>query len=65
MDRSKPHHIIVKPDGKIDASCDGKNAWDDLVQGYVPKIIDMSIIHWEEHKPETLQKLRKTLDAEF
>jgi hypothetical protein len=28
-------------------------------------MIDISIIHWEEYKPETLQKLRETLDAEF
>jgi hypothetical protein len=65
IDRSKPHHITVKPDGEIDAGCDGKNAWDDSVRGYVPKMIDISIIQWEEHKPETLQKLRDTLDAEF
>jgi hypothetical protein len=65
IDRSKPHHITVKADGEIDAGCEGKNAWDDSVRGYVPKIIDVSIIHWEEHKPETLHKLRETLDAEF
>jgi hypothetical protein len=45
MDRSKPHHITVKADGEIDVGCEGKNAWDDSVRGYVPKIIDMSIIH--------------------
>lgn len=31
IDRSKPHHIIVKPNGEIDAGCDEKNAWDDSV----------------------------------
>jgi hypothetical protein len=55
----------VKPNGEIDAGCNGKNAWDDSVWGYVPKMIDISITQWEEHKPETLQKLRDTLDAEF
>jgi hypothetical protein len=28
-------------------------------------MLDISVIEWEEHKPETLQKLRDTLDAEF
>jgi hypothetical protein len=28
-------------------------------------MLDISIIHWDEHKPETLKKLRETLDAEF
>jgi hypothetical protein len=45
IDRSKSHYITVKPDGKIDAGCNGKNAWDDSVRGYIPKMIDMSIIH--------------------
>ena len=61
----KPHKIKIKSSGEIDARCDGKNALDDAVRGYVPKMIDMSIIHWKEHKPETLQKLIDTLDAEF
>jgi hypothetical protein len=55
----------VKPDGEIDVGYNGKNVWNDSVRGYVPKMIDMSIIHWEEYKPKTLQKLRETLDAEF
>jgi hypothetical protein len=41
---SKPHHIRVKDGGEIDAGCLGKNAWDDSVRGYVPKMIDISII---------------------
>jgi hypothetical protein len=28
-------------------------------------MLDISIIHWDEHKSETLKKLRETLDAEF
>jgi hypothetical protein len=64
-ENKKPHKFRIKSGGEIDAGCDGKNAWDDAVRGYVPKMIDMSVIHWEEHKPETLQKLRDTLDAEF
>jgi hypothetical protein len=55
----------VKAGGEIDAGCSGKNVWDDYVRGYVSKMIDISIIDWEEHKPESLKKLRDTLDAEF
>jgi hypothetical protein len=28
-------------------------------------MIDINIIDWDEHKPETLKKLRDTLDREF
>jgi hypothetical protein len=45
MDRSKPYHITVKADGEIDIGCNGKNALDDSVRGYVPKIIDMGLMH--------------------
>jgi hypothetical protein len=64
-ERKKPHRIRVKSGGEIDGGCDGKNAWDDAVRRYVPKMIDISIIDWDEHKPETLKKLRDTLEGEF
>jgi hypothetical protein len=44
-ENKKSHRIRVKSGGEIDVGCDGKNAWNDAVQGYVPKMIDMSIIH--------------------
>jgi hypothetical protein len=55
----------VKLGREIDGGCDGKNACVDAVRGYVPKMIDINIIDWDEHKPETLKKLRDTLDREF
>jgi hypothetical protein len=61
----KPHQIRVKAGGEIYAGYEGKNAWDDSVRGYVSKMLDISIIHWDEHNPKTLKKLRETLDAEF
>ena len=54
IDRNKPHHITVKSDGEIDVGCDGKNMWDDCIWEYVLKMIDISVIYWDEYKPETL-----------
>lgn len=51
--------------GEVDASCEGKNAWDLSVRNFVPKILDMSIVDWSKHKPHTLLKLRELLDNEF
>jgi hypothetical protein len=64
-EKKKPLRIRVKSGGEIDAGYDRKNAWDDAVRGYVPKMIDISIIDWDEYKPEILKKVRDTLDGEF
>jgi hypothetical protein len=69
VDRSvvgkKPHQVRVKPTGDIDRACDGKNAWDDAVRTFVPRILDISVIEWEHHKTESVNKLREALYLEF
>jgi hypothetical protein len=61
----KPRQIIVKLGSEVDGACPGKNAWDDTVRALVPQILDFSIVDWKGQKPESVQKLRDRLDAEF
>jgi hypothetical protein len=61
----KPRQITVQPGGKVDGACPSKNAWDDTVRALVPRILDLSVVDWEGQKPESVQKLRDRLDAEF
>jgi benzoyl-CoA reductase/2-hydroxyglutaryl-CoA dehydratase subunit BcrC/BadD/HgdB len=55
----------MKPTGDIDGACEGKNTWDDAVRTFVPRIMDISAIEWEHHKPKSVQKLREALESEF
>jgi hypothetical protein len=61
----KPQQVVVKADGDIDTASKGKNAWDSTVQTFVPRLLDISIVNWESHRPELLKKLRDALDGEF
>jgi hypothetical protein len=61
----KSRQITVQPGGEVDGACLGKNAWDDTARALVPRILDLSVVDWEGQKPESVQKLRDRLDAEF
>ena len=61
----KPSFVVVQEGDEIDANCDGKNAWDEAIRNFVPKILDMSIVEWEKHPPNTRRKVREALDDEF
>ena len=61
----KPSLVVVQEGGEIDASSDGKNAWDEAIRNFVPKILDMSIVEWGKHPPNTTTKLREALDDKF
>jgi hypothetical protein len=61
----KPQQVRVKPGGDIDAASEGKNAWNSAVRTFVPRMLDISIVDWDSHKPESLKKLRDALDCEF
>ena len=62
---TKPSFVHVQEGGFINASSEGKNAWDTALRDFVPKIVDVSAVEWSQHKPQTLQRLRDALDKEF
>jgi len=61
----KASAIHVTRSGEIDASFLEKNDWDQSMRSLAPLIFDLSIVYWNNLKPHTLKKLRKTLDVEF
>jgi hypothetical protein len=54
----KLHYLEVKMGGEIDASCDGKNAWDATLRHHLPRVLDTSFIDWNVQKPKSLQLLK-------
>ncbi len=59
----KFHKIRIKGGGDVDEHCEGKNTWDEVVKTLLSQILD--IVKWESHTPESIEKLRATLDKEF
>ena len=61
----KPNWVFVLPGGEIDATCEGKNTWDEALRDLIPKCLDMSVVAWSKYDPQQLKKLRAALDNEF
>ena len=55
----------VKAGGGIDGGCEGKNEFDEALRSLVPRILDVSCVHWKDQPPNSVGKLRSALDAEF
>lgn len=61
----KPHKLLIKEDGSIDASCDGKPAWDETVRSLIDRFLDVSIVSYDKQKKEALEIVRERLDKDF
>ena len=61
----KPHRVRVKAGGGIDGGCEGKNEWDEALRSLIPRILDVSCVTWNDQSPNSVEKLRNALDAEF
>jgi hypothetical protein len=57
--------VKVKAGGGIDGGCEGKNEFDEALRTLVPRILDVSIVRWKDQLPQSVEKLRSALDAEF
>ncbi len=55
----------VTKHGKIDGSCDGKNEWDNAMQGLAPHILNMAVVKMGEQNPVDMAELRSQLDGLF
>jgi hypothetical protein len=60
-----PHRIWVRPRGHIDGRSEENNVWDEIIRTLIPKILNISVIEWDHHKPKSLDKLRASFDANF
>jgi hypothetical protein len=61
----KPNYVFVGEGGEVDAGCRGKNAWDEAIRDYTPRMLDMSCTTWSKQDPFAVRKLREALDTEF
>jgi hypothetical protein len=41
------------------------NVWDEIIRTLIPKIFNISVIEWDHHKSESLDKLKASFDANF
>jgi len=48
---AKPNRLFVSEFGKVDARCEGKNAWNEAICYLMPQTLDMSIVEWLKKKP--------------
>ncbi len=55
----------MQDNGDIDAACQGKNAWDEAIRDFTPKILDLSVVDWTQQAPQVVKRLRAALDSEF
>ncbi len=60
-----PHQGEVTKNGKIDGACDGKNIWDDKIQGFAPHHFNMAIVKVGDQNVVDMGELHKVMDIEF
>lgn len=61
----KPHKLVLKEDGTVDASCPAKPAWDEAIRSLLGRCLDVSILKIEKQNPQALTMIREKLDEEF
>jgi len=61
----KLHKIVIRPRDGINRGCNGKNAWEEAVRILIPWILNINVVEWERHDPDSLEKLQAALDNFF
>jgi hypothetical protein len=51
--------VEVTKNSKIDGACDGKNAWDNVIQGLAPCLLNLAVVKVSEQNPVDMEKLQK------
>ena len=57
--------MVVQKNGEVDAACQGKNAWDEAIQNFIPNFLDMNVVAWSKQARQAVKRLREALDNEF
>ena len=55
----------MKASGGIDGGCEGKNAFDEALRSFVPRILDVSVLKWKLLHSSSVEKMRSAIDNEF
>ena len=61
----KPYTVQVKDSGIIDSGCAGHLKWQEFVRNMTPRMLDMSVMKFEDQNEDSKEKLRETLRARF
>ena len=61
----KPYAVQVRPSGIVDSGCRGHLKWQELVRDLTPRMLDMSVITYEDQDESSRQKLRDSLINKF
>ncbi len=59
------HQVEVTKNGKIGGACDGKNIWDDKIQGFAPHHLNMAIVKVGDQNVVDVGEFHKVMDTEF
>jgi len=57
--------VEVTKNGKINGACDGKNAWDNAIQGLAPHLFNLAVVKVSEQNLVDMAELRRRMDEKF
>ena len=60
-----PYVVQVKPSGIIDSACAGHLKWHEYIRNLTPRMLDMSVIKFEDQYDDSKIKLREALRKKF
>ena len=61
----KPYAVQVRSSGLIDSGCKGHLKWQELVRDITPRMLDMSVIKYEDQEESSRKVLRETMFNKF
>ena len=61
----RPYVVQVRPSGIIDSGCVGHLRWQEYVRNLTPRMLDRSVIKYEDQDQNSRDKLRDCLKAKF
>ena len=61
----RPHTVQVRSSGIIDSGCKGHLKWQEYIRDLTPRMLDMSVVNYEEQGESSKQKLKEVIFAKF
>ena len=61
----RPYTVQVRPSGMVDSGCEGHLRWQENIRDLTPRMLDMSVIKYEDQNVDSREKLREALLAPF
>ena len=61
----KPYTVQVLPSGFVDSGCSGHLKWQEYIRDYTPRMLDMSVIKYDDQNADSREKLWEAFVAKF